>query len=422
MDIVIIGNGIGGSATAFNIRKYDKQSKVTIVSAEKCPEYDPGALPYYVGGDVPRKEIFLRTMDEYVKENINIILGEKVVNIDTDNKKIYAEKNQEISYDKLVLAPGGNQIIPPIKGIDKKGVYCCKVLSDADELAAHEGKAAVVIGSGLIGIEAAEALKKRGFEVYLIELLGWVMPKLWDEKAGQLLKNSLNRNGIKVLTNEKVINITGNNGVSGVVTDKRKIECDTVVIATGVIPAKELAICAGAEVNKGIKVDERMMTSVENIYACGDCVETKDRITGESALYLLRHNALEQAEVIARNCVGDQCVYSGAWSFARAHFFDTHAVSIGKTLTLMDDTSGVEVVEKEFGNNYYRLIIQDGKLTGAQAIGKFASQMGILFGVMRRQDNLNELKCHWKQVKQINSPYPWLYRVIGRYMNLSMFD
>lgn len=422
MDIVIIGNGIAGSTTAFNIRKYDKKSKVTIISAENCSEYDPGSLPYYIGRDVPRKEVFLKEIEDYQKENIDLVLGEKVIDIDSINKKIYTESNLEMSYEKLVLAPGGNQIMPPIKGIDKKNVFCCKTLSDADSLATNEGKVAVVIGSGLIGIEAAEALKKRGFEVYLIELLDWVMPKLWDEKAGQLLGNALIKNDIKVLTHEKVLNIIGDDTVSSVLTDKREIKCDTVVMATGVVPSRDLAIKVGAEVNKGIKVNESMMTSVKDIYACGDCVETKDIITGESALYLLRHNALEQAEIVARNCVGDYCTYPGAWSFARAHFFHTHAVSIGKALTLIDDTSEIEVIEKEVGDDYYRLIIQKGKLVGAQAIGKFATRMGVLFSAMRRQDNLNELKSDWKQVKQIKSLYPWQNRVIGRYMNLSSLD
>jgi NADH oxidase (H2O2-forming) len=422
MHVVIIGNGIGGSAVAFNIRKYDKKCKVTIVSAENCPEYDPGSLPYYVGGDVPRTEVFNKKIEDYEKEDINLVLGKKIVNIDGNNKKVYTHDNQEIYYDKLVLAPGGNLIIPPIKGRDKKGVLYGKTLADADLLAEHNGKAAVVIGSGLIGIEMAEALKKRGFEVYLIELLDWVMPKLWDEKAGRLLGDALVRNGINVLTNEKVLSINGEDSVTGVVTDKRVIECDTVVIATGVVPAKELAVCAGAEVGRGIKVNENMMTSIKDIYACGDCVETKDMITGETSLYLLRHNALEQAEIVAKNCVGDNCTYSGAWNFARAHFFNTHAVSIGKTLASISDTSNAEIIEKEIGNNYYRLIIYDGKLAGAQAIGKFASQMGVLFGVIRRQEDLGNLKDNWKIVKQINSPYPWTHRVIGRYMNLSLMD
>lgn len=418
--IVIIGNGIAGNALAFGIRKFDRQSAVTIIAAENSPEYDPGALPYYVGGNVPRKEVFLKKIEDYRQNEINLLLGLKAAGINTGKKKVYVADGSEIGYDKLVIATGGNQIVPPIKGIDKEGVYCCKNLADADSLAGHNGKTAVVIGSGLIGIEASEALKRRGYEVYLIELLGWIMPRVFDAEPAKLLADSLIKNGIKVLTNEKVLSVNGENKVSGVTTDKRELKCDTVVLATGVVPASELAREAGIETaaSRGIKVNERMMTSVEDVYACGDCVETKDVFTGENVIYQLRHNALEQAEVIAKNCLGFNCTYRGAWNFTRAHFFDTHAVSIGKTLASINDAKDTEVIEKKYDDNYYRLVIHNGKLAGAQAIGKSANNAGILLSSMWRGDNLTELKSQWHKIQQINSPYPWSYRIIGRYMSL----
>jgi len=416
---VIIGNGIGGNAVASGIRKYDQNSKITIITSENCPEYDPGALPYYIGGNVARQVVFLKNMEDYRREGINLITH-RAIDIDPGRKEVRLADGNEIRYDNLIIATGGNQIVPPIIGIEKEGVFRCKVLSDADGLSGHDGKAAVVIGSGLIGIEACEALRKKGYEVHLIELAGWIMPRVFDEEPAKLLTDSLIENGINVLTNERLISINGNSKVDGITTNKREIKCDTVVLATGVVPANDLATRAGIEtgVTRGIKVNEKLMTSIENIYACGDCAETKDAITGESALYQLRHNALEQGEAIAKSCTGITCNYRGAWSFTRAHYFDTHAVSIGKTLTGIKDKTNVELIDKKIGVDYYRLIIQNGKLAGAQATGRFAGNMGILFGAMWRQDDLNVIKSQWRRVEMINSPYPWHYRVIGRYMKL----
>ncbi|MDN5345138.1 MAG: hypothetical protein PWQ18_1252 [Clostridia bacterium] len=420
MQVVIIGNGIAGSAAAFSIRKYGADCRVMIISQENCPEYDPGALPYYLGGNVPRQTVFLKQLDDYRRAGIELILGRKALAINQEKREVLLAGGEIISYDRLVMATGGNQVVPPIRGLDRGGVFNCKILADADSLAAYGGKAAVVIGSGLIGIEAAEALKNKGYEVSLIELLDWILPRVFDREAATILAEELVARGIKVFTGEKVLSINGNGWVTGVTTDKREIPCDTVVLATGVVPASKLAAEAGIEVGKsrGIKVNEYLQTSGEGVYACGDCVETRDAFTGEQALYQLRHNALEQAEVVARNCMGLKSPYRGAWNFTRAHFFGTHAASLGKTLAGCQERDGVEVIEKKQEGSYCRLILQDGYLLGAQAVGRLADNLGLLLGAMWRRDNLHHLKAKWPLIQQLNSPYPWPYRLIGRYLDL----
>jgi len=416
---VIIGNGIGGNAVAFGLRKHDPNAKITIVTRENCPEYEPGALPYYISGVKARQEIFLTKLDDYPNNNINLVV-DTAKGVDPKQKKLYLDGGHELAYDNLVIAAGGNLVMPPFKGIEKEGIFGCKVIADADALYAREGKVAVVIGSGLIGIEASEALKKRGFEVYLLEVFGWIMPRNFDEYAAKKLEKGLAENGIHVLTNEKLVSINGGNKVESITTDKRSIKCDTIVLATGVAPSTELAKQAGAEIGltRGIKVNEHCMTSVQDIYACGDCAETTDAITGDRTLIQLRHNALEQGEVIAKNCAGIPAVYKGAWAITRAHYFDTESVSIGRTFNGIEDKTDVEVIEREFGSDYCRLILDKGKLAGAQAIGKFSKDMGFLFSSMWRKDDLAEIRSQWDKVTNIISPYPWQYRIIGRYMNL----
>jgi NADH oxidase (H2O2-forming) len=423
MKILIVGNGIAGNEVAFSLRELAADHEITILSAEKFAEYDPCSLPYFVGGDVARRAVFRRTLEDYRAANIDLVLDSKAVAIDSQARKVHTAKGDTHPYDKLVLAHGGSLFIPPIEGVDKEGVLSCKLLGEADKLFENDGQAAVVIGSGAIGVEAAEALKKKGYEVTIVELLGWILPTLFDEPTARRLETDMRGYGIQVLTGEKVLRIEGQTRVSAVVTDKRRILCDTVVIATGVVPGKALAQTAGIELGRGIKVNTRMETSVRDIYACGDCVETIDACTGEDAMFQLKHNATEQARVVARNILGQETAYTGAYAFARAHFFETHAVTFGKTLRATECILGdKELIERKKGKDYLRIILLDGKVVGGQAIGRYADAIGLFMGAMWRKDDFNDLRKNWTRIARPGSPYPWIYRNIGQLIGLSLAD
>ena len=415
MNIVIIGNGIAGNHVAFTLRHLNYPCDITIISAEKFPEYDPCSLPYFISGEVTRDVIFRKNIDDYKKNNINLILDNKAISIDSKSKKAITEKGNEFKYDKIILAYGGNLFIPEIKGINKKGVFSCKQLFEADKLNSHKGKTAVVIGSGAIGIEAAEALKRKGYNVFIIELLDWILPTMFDEPAARLLEKALNNYGISIFTGEKVISIEGRTNVTGITTDKRKIPCDTVVIATGVVLDKSLAESAGVQTGRAILVNKKMETNVKNIYACGDCAETPDAFSTENCNFQLKHNAIEQADIIAKNISGYDVNYTGAYPFARAHFFKTYASSFGKTMKQVKEKNDITIIEKEKNTDYLRVILKSGKVIGAQAIGKYADNMGLLLSAMWQQNDINELRNNWQKVLQLDSPYPWTYRKL-RYL------
>jgi len=412
MKTVIVGNGIAGNQTAFLLREYSSDMEISIVSAENFPEYDPCAIPYFIGNQVPRNTVFRKDFKDYKNKNINLVLDSKVVSIDPSSKKIITDKGKKITYDNLVLAHGGSLFIPPIKGMDKKGVLSCKQLGQADKLAKHKGSEAVVIGSGAIGIEVAESLKNKGYSVCIIELVDWILPALFDKPAAKCLENSLQDYGVKVFTGEKVLCIKGNTKVESVLTDNKEIFCDTVVIATGVVSGKELAKTAGIETNQGIKVDSTMKTNIEGIYACGDCVETFDAFTGKPCMYQLKHNAIEQAEIVAKNISGKFSQYQGAYCLARVHFFKTHAVTFGKIAKSMEpDKSNLEIIEKKENENYLRIIIKDGRIVGGQAIGSYADLTGLFMSAMWKKLDINNLRKNW--LYPINSKYTWTYHKIG---------
>jgi len=406
MKIVIIGNGIAGNQVAFTLIQQGSTDEICIISAEDVPEYDPCSLPYFLGGDIEKNSVFRKKIDDYNNHRIKLVFNSKIVDIDPDKKHVTTDKGDHIPYDKLVLAHGGELFIPPIDGIGNKGVFSCKQLLETENLNSHHGNSAVVIGSGAIGIEAAEALKKKGYEVYVIELLDWILPTLFDKPTAKKLEAAMEGYGIHVCTGEKVLKIKGDSRVSGVVTDQGEIKCDTVVVATGVVPGTKLAATADIETNRGILVNDQMQTSVPDIYACGDCVETIDANTGESVMFQLKHNALEQGKIVAKNIAGKQSVYQGAHAFARAHFFKTHAATFGKTLIGSQSLPGEpEIIEKEEDNSYLRVILLDGKIIGGQAIGRYADAVGLLIGAMRRKEDIHKLRNRWNSIARADQAY-----------------
>jgi NADH oxidase (H2O2-forming) len=408
MKVLIIGNGIAGNQVAFSLRERNREIEICILSAESVPEYDPCSLPYFLGGDCEKKAVFRKKLKDYKSHRIELVFNSKAVSISPEAKSVTTENGLEVGYDKLVLAHGGDLFIPPIEGIRTKGVFSCKQLLETQKLRSHKGRRAVVIGSGAIGIEAAEALKKKGYEVVIIELLGWILPALFDEPTAKRLEAAMEGYGIRVLTGEKVIKIQGSKKVTGVVTDRREIQCDTVVVATGVVPGIGLAKTAGIATGRGIQVNRKMETSVPDIYACGDCVETVDACTDEVAMFQLKHNAIEQGQIVARNILGENVKYLGAYTFARAHFFNTHAATFGKTLRGTDCLLGdKEVIEKESGTDYLRIILLDGKVIGGQAIGSYADEIGLFIGAMWRKDDVNRVRSKLIQMTPSGVAHSW---------------
>ncbi len=388
MHIVIVGNGIAGNIAALTIKRNNPEVNITLISEENHPLYSPCVLPYYLSGVIDRKQVFLKSIETYSKEGIRIILGEKAESIDINRKKVFLP-SQAVPYDKLVIATGSQVVIPPIDGLDKKGVFTFKSIDDADRLCHWSGKKAVVIGSGFIGIEVAIALKRRGYQVQVIELLDWILPRAFDEYPAFLLARLLEENGIEISVKERVNCITGDTCVNGVITERREIKCDTVVIATGMKPNAELAQKAGINIGKlgGIEVDETMLSSALDVYACGDCIETKDLVSGKKALNLLWHNAKQQAKIAANNCLGKQQKYSGSINITGIDIFGVQAVSMGVTSSSFHQSADrLEIIEKSRGLDYLRLIIYQQILVGIQAIGKIKELGFWLRALLRKED------------------------------------
>jgi NADH oxidase (H2O2-forming) len=236
------------------------------------------------------------------------------------------------------------------------------------------------------------ALRIRSYDVTLIESSDRVLPAAFDEGPARIIETALRERGVKILTGEEVTKILGDDEARGVEVGGREIGCDAVVLATGMKPRVELAKGAGIKIGElgGILTDERMSTSVEGIYACGDCTESRDVVTGRSTLNLIWPNAVLQGWVAGNNCVGILKKYRGFVNIVGMDLFGTHVVSIGHTLATIGN-GGCEEVEKARGTYYSRIIFKDGMIVGAQFIGG-TEKIGAIFGAIWKKARTEDIK------------------------------
>ena len=334
MKVVVIGNGIGGFSAASTIRHLDDRCDVTIISSEKTPLYSACALPDYISGEISREHVFVKSAQDYERAGIRPLFGFEVKEIDPVARKVRMDDGASLPFDKLVLATGSEAII---LGDRKRGVFKLRTLKDADDILSHGGKMAVVVGAGPIGIEIGIALQSRGYGVTIVEMMDNVLPLGLDEKGAGKVKSILEEHGIGVFNGERSEKILGKDQVEGIVTNKREMECDTLVWAVGMRPRVDLARQIGMKIGDkgGIRVDPHMETSIPGIYACGDCVESNDVLTGEPYPSLFWHNANRQGSVVARNCAGLAVEYPGSQTILNVDVFANHVAGFGFTETAL---------------------------------------------------------------------------------------
>lgn len=411
---VIVGNGIAGISAAYAIRRLNKEAEIKIISEEPHPTYSSCVLPNYLSGEISRERVFVREFPDYLKDNIQLITSEKAITLDIERKSIISEA-EIIAYDKLIVATGSIPTIPNIKGIEKKGVFTFKSLRDADDICRWKGRTAVIIGSGLIGVEVGLALKKRGYQVFLIELLDRILPQVFDEYPASLIKDALKDGGIDVATQERVVEILGKDRVEEVASNKRRIKCDTVILATGMRPEKGL-VEGIFELGKlgGIKVNDKMGTGIQDVYACGDCVEAQSLIDGRPILSLLWHNARQQGQVAGSNATGISQTYTGSLNITGVEVLGLKAVSIGSIGTSLD--KDLEVIEVRKTGRYRRLVLSNEVLVGVQSIN-WDENLGLFLAAILRKE---KVKTHKDLISSGNPSFKSLRQFpLGRKLTLS---
>jgi len=394
MNYVIVGNSAAAVGCITGIRKADKEGKITVISYEDRCYSKPMIADVLV--DLPEEKLIYRDETFFEENNVKLILGKKAVEISPKEKKVKLEDGQEVNYDKLLIATGGKPFVPPIKGREKQGVFTFTELASAlnfkKYLKENEVEEVVIIGSGFIGLEVAYFLAEIGVKVTVVELLDRVLAKALDKRSSQIVEGLLKEKGVNFIFNDTVEEILGENQVAGVQLKSGKtLTCSAVVVAIGVRPNTELAETAGIKINRGIDTNPHMETSVEDIYAAGDCIECIDIIDGQKKPIPLFPLAFEQGFVAGLNMGGKKIKYLGGIPLNSLKFLPVPVLNAG-VVEPIDSSCEVLINDKFEEKGYYRkAIVKDGKLIGYIAIGEI-DRAGILTNVIRQKIDVSEVK------------------------------
>ena len=391
MRYIIVGGSAAAISAVESIRSLDHESRIDLFSDEETPLFSRVLLPYYVAEELSKPLLNFRTSDFFDEKMVTPHVGVKVTDVNPKDKTIKAADGKEYAFDKLLLATGGKAIVPPIPGIDKEGISTLKTMADAEKILNMKGKRAVVIGAGSIGVEACISLTRRGIKATLLEQLGQVMPTVFDAEAAAIVQQRIEDLGIEVITGEKALKFTGGKHVRSVVTDTRELPCDMVVLSVGVRPASELALQAGLTLGdmKGIRVDDCLMTSAQDIYAAGDVAETYDIARNTYFLNAIWPCAFEQGNIAGLNMAGQKTLYPGSYRRnSIGNFIGIPAISMGVT---HPDACAIQSDEDEFReirvrtkDSYKKLILKNGKIVGAILVGQ-TQKAGLMSILLRKQ-------------------------------------
>ncbi|MFN3699163.1 MAG: NAD(P)/FAD-dependent oxidoreductase, partial [Dictyoglomus sp.] len=271
MRYVIIGNSIAAAGCIEGIRKVDSEGEIIVISKEPYHIYSRPLISYWLSKKVDN--IFYRPKDYYEKYRINPILGKKVVKVNFESKEVFLETGERINYDKFLIATGGKPFVPNIPGLDKKNVFTFIKFDDVREIdqAIFEGAKVVVIGAGLSGLKAVEALVKRKCKVVVVELAKRILGSILDEEGASIVQRRFEEEGVTFFLENSVSEIIGKEKVESVrLKSSEIIPADMVIFAIGVIPNTDVFKETQLKINRGILVNERMETNIPDVYSAGD--------------------------------------------------------------------------------------------------------------------------------------------------------
>jgi nitrite reductase (NADH) large subunit len=305
---LIIGNGVAGTTAAEHIRKQDPKGKITMVTEEETPFYYRVRLPECISGDVKDENLIAKKEAWYKDQGIDLRLGTRVVGAEPSQKTVITKEGESLAYDVLLIAAGSRSFVPPIKGADKKGVFALRSIQDARDISAWAKgvEKVVLIGGGLLGLEAGNALRKLGKKLMVVEFFPRLLPRQLDVDGAKRLQGIMEGMGFSFRLGAKTQEITGEDGVTGVLLEGGEhLPAEMVIISAGVRPNLDLAKPLGLEADKGIKVDDHLRTNVPGIHAAGDVAEFR------GIPYGIWTAAMEQGKIAGINMAGGDATYQG---------------------------------------------------------------------------------------------------------------
>ncbi|MGL4977736.1 MAG: FAD-dependent oxidoreductase [Cetobacterium sp.] len=386
--IVIIGGGIAALSAAKTIRERSSDAKVIILSNENEYPYYRTLLSEMIGEGIKREKFLVKNEKWYEDKKIEVRLNTYVESVDSNNK-ILKTSLGSVEYDKLIIATGAKAMIPSIGNSYLKGIFTVRDKNDVDEIRKHciGKRKAVVIGGGVLGLESAGGLQKLGLEVTVIEMMQRILPRQLDEDGSKLFELCIKKSDVKLYKNSKAERFKGTDKVEGVYLDNGEfVEAEVVIISSGIVPNKELAEAAGIQTNRGIVVDEKMQTSKQGIYACGDVAEYKGNVIG------LWQVSSDQGKIAALNALGIIEKYEDKIQPVTFEGMGTKIFSAGGVLETGDSIS--ETIHEEL--IYKKLNFKNSQFISGILIGDVEKGITIIKGLKDREKKGNLLKKFYK--------------------------
>lgn len=403
MRVVIIGAAASGMTIASRIRKLSKETEIIVLQKEKYVSLGACGLPYFVANEeVSENDLLARTIEEFSEQNIIIYPNSTVNKVDSENKEVYYVSNNKqhsLSYDKLVVATGAKPIVPSFATVNNKNIFTLTRLEDAvslkDKLKDKSIKKVAIIGSGFIGLEAAEMVAKHNKTVILVEKASMLASKVFDNEISELLEKELLKNNVTIYKNCALTNLSENgNSLTLSFDNNTQFEVDLVIFAIGFKPATEFLNDSGLKMlsNGAIVVNNQGRTNIENIYSCGDCATSLNKLTNENGYTPLATIARKFAKVVADDILGIKNEFVGHIQSSIVKSFDAELASCGlnenSAKALGYDIKTVFIKDKDHPGYYpnptllaLKLIVnkQTNTLLGAQMYGSNLSVLRINF-------------------------------------------
>lgn len=382
--VVIIGNGIAGVTAADYVRRRHRDCEIHLIGQERHPLYNRMAITRLVYGRSAMNGLYLQPDSWYDERRITCWLNTQAVQIDREQRQVVLATGDTLPYDRLILATGSASLVPSIAGFGLPGSFVLREAEDAMELRAfvqtHRSRRAAVGGGGLLGLEAAYALRKLGLHVTVLERGPWLLRRQLDERGALILRRYLEGLGIEVLLQAETAAVNGASRVEEVVLhDGRRLTADILLVAVGITPNVALARAAGLEVGRGVKVSTTMATGEPDIFAAGDVAEAEGQVLG------LWPVAVEQARVAAHNATGGQESYREVVPVTTLKVAGIDLTSIGRVEPRGPDEL-VVALEEEAGFSYRKLVIANGAIVGAILIGHAQDAAAVTAAVKAGRD------------------------------------
>ncbi len=365
MRYVIVGNGTAAVMAAEKLTQLTPGAAVDIYGEEPHYCYRRPQLPAFLAGEVEVERMLMHPPAWYDERGIKVHIGIHVEALDPSAQTVRLADGRQIPYDRLLLATGSVPFIPPIQGADQPGVFSLRTVDDALAIREHAARhdRAIVLGGGLLGLEAARGLHSLGLEVVVLESYGWLLPRQLDEPGGQILAQMIEAMGIHVIIGAATKCMAAEECVAGLrLQDGTEVEGDLILISTGVRPRVDLARSAGLEVKRGVVVDDCLRTSDEGIYAAGDVTEHR------GLCYGILPAVWDQAPIAAANMAGQEVLYQGTIPTTTLKVVGIDLTSIGEANPEEDGFVELRRADLEAGR-YVKVVLREGHLVGAILLG-----------------------------------------------------